>query len=235
MPSPSTAAARSSAAISAASDLSPFAARCWRYEPALDRREVGEHQLELEGVEVGRGVGVAGHRRVFERPQHEEDGVAVAQRAEEPVAEALAGARALHQRGDVDDLEAGVHELLGVRHLAQQVDPLVGHVRDRRPRSRWSRTGAAATTVDAPVSALNRLDLPLLGRPTRPRRSTAPSLPGRRALHGSPVRRSRRQRLSTTLIGFSGGIRMSKKTTKRKLRSRRNKANHGKRPNSGRR
>jgi len=28
---------------------------------------------------------------------------------------------------------------------------------------------------------------------------------------------------------------MSKKTTKRKLRSRRNKANHGKRPNSGRR
>jgi hypothetical protein len=29
--------------------------------------------------------------------------------------------------------------------------------------------------------------------------------------------------------------RMSKKTAKRKLRSRRNKANHGKRPNSGRR
>jgi hypothetical protein len=28
---------------------------------------------------------------------------------------------------------------------------------------------------------------------------------------------------------------MSKKTAKRKLRSRRNKANHGKRPNSGRR
>ena len=44
-----------------------------------------------------------------------------------------------------------------------------------RPRSRWSRTGAGATTVDAPVSALNRLDLPLLGRPTRPRRSTAPT------------------------------------------------------------
>jgi len=40
---------------------------------------------------------------------------------------------------------------------------------------------------------------------------------------------------STTLISFFGGIPMSKKTAKRKLRSRRNKANHGKRPNSGRR
>jgi hypothetical protein len=39
---------------------------------------------------------------------------------------------------------------------------------------------------------------------------------------------------STTLVDFSEGS-MSKKTAKRKLRSRRNKANHGKRPNSGRR
>src|SRR2546421_11578173 len=31
--------------------------------------------------------------------------------------------------------------------------------------------GCVATTVDAPVNALNRLDLPLLGRPTSPRRS----------------------------------------------------------------
>jgi hypothetical protein len=30
-------------------------------------------------------------------------------------------------------------------------------------------------------------------------------------------------------------LRMSKKTKKRKIRSRRNKANHGKRPNAGRR
>ena len=84
--------------------------------------------------------------------------------------------------------------------------------------------GCAATTVDAPVSALNRLDFPLLGRPTRPRRSmfggayaegfAIPSA----SLPVSPVRSV-----------------MSKKTSKRKLKSRRNKANHGKRPNSGRR
>ena len=40
---------------------------------------------------------------------------------------------------------------------------------------------------------------------------------------------------STTLGDFFGGTPMSKKTAKRKLRSRRNKANHGKRPNAGRR
>ena len=74
------------------------------------------------------------HRRVLERAQHVEDGVAVAQRAEEPVAETLARARALHQRGDVDDLEAGVHELLRVRHLAEEVDALVGDVRERLRR-----------------------------------------------------------------------------------------------------
>jgi hypothetical protein len=37
-----------------------------------------------------------------------------------------------------------------------------------------------------------------------------------------------------TCIGRTGGT-MSKKTSKRKLKSRRNKANHGKRPNAGRR
>ena len=99
-------------------------------EAPLHRREVGEHELELEGLEVAAGIGVARHRRIVEGAEHVEDGVAVTQRAEEPVPEALAGARALDQRGDVDDLEAGVHELLGVRHLAEPVDPLVGHVGD---------------------------------------------------------------------------------------------------------
>jgi hypothetical protein len=37
------------------------------------------------------------------------------------------------------------------------------------------------------------------------------------------------------MLRFRRGDLMSKKTTKRKLRARRNKANHGKRPNVGRR
>jgi hypothetical protein len=38
-----------------------------------------------------------------------------------------------------------------------------------------------------------------------------------------------------TTVSTSVAIRMSKKTKKRRIRSRRNKANHGKRPNAGRR
>src|SRR4051812_43310760 len=41
-----------------------------------------------------------------------------------------------------------------------------------------------ATTVSAPVSALNKLDLPLLGRPTSPRRSMR--APGYRRRHMGP-------------------------------------------------
>ena len=35
-----------------------------------------------------------------------------------------------HERGDVDDLERRVHELLRRRHLAEALDPLVGHLGD---------------------------------------------------------------------------------------------------------
>src|SRR5947208_2554116 len=45
--------------------------------------------------------------------------------------------------------------------------------------------GCGATMVEAPVSALNKLDLPLFGRPTRPSRSTTRQATG--ASH-SPVR-----------------------------------------------
>ncbi len=79
--------------------------------------------------------------------------------------------------------------------------------------------GCAATTVSAPVSALNRLDFPLFGRPTRPKRSTGAGYrPISEVLHRST----------------SFATPMSKKTSKRKLKSRRNKANHGKKPNAGR-
>src|SRR4030088_3537193 len=61
--------------------------------------------------------------------------------------------------------------------------------------------GCGATTVDAPVSALKRLDLPLLGRPTRPSRSTAPA--GYREVERAPFDVGAVR--STTLIDFSGG------------------------------
>ena len=93
--------------------------------------------------------------------------------------------------------------------------------------------GCAATIDDAPVSALKRLDLPLFGKPTSPRRST-------RGAYRRPFATNARGKASfrrpLACVDLHEKDRdMSKKTSKRKLRSRRNKANHGKRPNSGRR
>ena len=201
-------------------------------QAALDRRQVGEHELELEGVEVGARVGVAGHRGVFEGAQDVEDGVAVAQGAEEAVAQPLSGARALHQRGDVDDLEAGVHELLGVRHLAQAVDALVGDLREgdrglrggeRVRRDHGRRAGQRVEQARlAAVREAHEAETFHCSQAT----GTPPARVARRGV--APERFHYARRL------LRRG-RMSKKTAKRKLRSRRNKANHGKRPNSGRR
>ena len=69
--------------------------------------------------------------------------------------------------------------------------------------------------VSMPVSALNSCACPESGRPTSPRCSIAPQGIGAS---------------STSVIDL-----MSKKTKKRRIKARRNKANHGKRPNAGRR
>ena len=72
--------------------------------------------------------------------------------------------------------------------------------------------GWAATVASPPVRALNSDDFPALGSPTMLRRSTS------------------------CMVGARGRFAsMSKRTAKRKARSRRKKANHGKRPNVGRR
>ena len=112
----------------------------------LDAREVGHHELELERVEVAGGIG--GDPAVVERPQHDEDRVAVAQRAEHLGAQALAGLRAGRQR-EVHELEPGRTDLLRLRH--------------RRERSRRSSGTVAIPTAASyslgrrePVSALNR-------------------------------------------------------------------------------
>ena len=82
-------------------------------EPPLDRLEVGQRQLDLDDAQVLERVGRAGDVVVVERPQHEHDGVDLADAAEEPVAEALALAGALDQAADVDHLHRGVHDVLG--------------------------------------------------------------------------------------------------------------------------
>ena len=75
-------------------------------------------------------VGRARHVVVLERPQHEHDGVDLADVGEELVAEALALARPLDEAADVDDLHRGVHDVAALGHRGQPVEALVGHLGD---------------------------------------------------------------------------------------------------------
>ena len=93
----------------------------------LDGLEVGVGELELHDAEVLERVGRAGHVVVGEGPQHEDDGVDLADVAEELVAEALALAGPRHQAADVDELHGGRHDVLALAHLGQRVEPVVGH------------------------------------------------------------------------------------------------------------
>ena len=99
-------------------------------EPLLDRLEVGEGELDLDDAQVLDRVGRARHVVVDERPQHEHDGVDLADVGEELVAEALALAGALDEAADVDDLHGGVHDVAALGHLGQAVEALVGHLGD---------------------------------------------------------------------------------------------------------
>jgi len=92
--------------------------------PALDdlgvhRVDVGQDQLQLQGVQVVEGVVATHHVVVGERPQHHHDGVDLADAGQEPVAHALARRRPGHQPGDVDELQRGSDHLLGPGHLGQ--------------------------------------------------------------------------------------------------------------------
>ena len=96
-------------------------------------------QLELDDAEVLERVGRAGHVVVGEGPQHEDDGVDLADVAEEAVAEALALAGPLDQPADVDELHGGRHDVLALAHLGQRVEAVVGHLGHARRWGRWWR------------------------------------------------------------------------------------------------
>ena len=64
---------------------------------------------------------------VIKAADHVDDGVGHADVAQKLVAQALAPGGALHQSGDVHELDDGGGGLFGVIHLRQLVQPVVGH------------------------------------------------------------------------------------------------------------
>ena len=103
----------------------------------LDRAHVGQAQLGLDHLDVGDRVDLAGHVDhvlVIEAAHHVDDGVGFADVREELVAQALALARAGHQARDVDELDDGRHDALGLDDGRQRVEPRVGQLDDAHVR-----------------------------------------------------------------------------------------------------
>ena len=173
-----------------------------RVEALLDARDVGEHELELERDEIAFGIG--GDAAVGEGAQHDQDRVAVAQRAEDLRAESLARLRPGRQ-GEVHELEARRDRLLRLRHLGERAQALVGEARHADRGLVLAGDGQPGEGAEQTV------------------RARAGETHETEVLHRGAGYRSASLQLP-----------MSKKTKKRRLKARRNKANHGKRPRAGR-
>ena len=77
-------------------------------EALLDAFEIGEHQFGFDGLGVGDGIDVAfdmGDVVVLEAAQHVGDGVDLPDVGEKLVAQPLPFGGALHQPGDVHELD----------------------------------------------------------------------------------------------------------------------------------
>ena len=105
-------------------------------DPALGHRQVGEHELEVEPLEVaGRVDAPVGMRvgRVLEGADDVEQRVGVAQ-AREVVGRQLLGPDVAlgrgRRRGQVGVGDVGLDDLLGLEDRGQRVEPRVGHLDD---------------------------------------------------------------------------------------------------------
>jgi hypothetical protein len=99
-------------------------------QPALDGFEVFELQLGVDDSFVAHGVYRAVHMgdvAVVEAAQHVNDGVALADVAQELVAESFTFAGALHQSGNVDDVAHGRYDTPRVNQLGELRQSFVGY------------------------------------------------------------------------------------------------------------
>ena len=96
---------------------------------ALYGLQVAQLQLGVDHLLVAHGVDCAvdvGHVVVVEAAQHVNDGIGLAYVGQKLVAQALALAGAFHKAGNVDNLDGGGHDALGVHKLGQLVEAIIG-------------------------------------------------------------------------------------------------------------
>ena len=96
----------------------------------LQTFEVGEHQLGLDGLDVGERRDLAldmGDVAILEAAHDMRDRVDLADVGEELVAEALALRGAAHQAGDVDEGQPRRNDLRRFRDAGERVEPRIGN------------------------------------------------------------------------------------------------------------
>ena len=96
----------------------------------LQAVEVGQHQLGLDGLDIGDRIDAVLHMGdvgVLEAAHHMHDGVDLADMGEELVAQALALGGAAHQPGDVHEGEARGHDLRRFGERGERVEAQVRH------------------------------------------------------------------------------------------------------------
>src|SRR4029078_7877520 len=96
----------------------------------LEAVEVGEHQLGLDGLDVGERGDLALDMRdvgILEAAHDMRDGVDLADVGEELVAEAFTLGSAAHEAGDVDEGRPGRDDLPRLGDGRELVEPRIGH------------------------------------------------------------------------------------------------------------
>ena len=131
MPSRSSASARwTRSSVELGLGVAALDALVERVEAALQAVEIGEHQLGLDGLDVGdRVVAVVdmGDVGVLEAAHHMRDGIDLADHGEELVAKALAARCAADEPGDVHERKPRRDDFRGFGELRQHVKARIGY------------------------------------------------------------------------------------------------------------
>ena len=104
---------------------------------AADRIHVGKNQLKINGLNIAGRINGAVHMNdvfIFKATNHMNDGIYLADVAEELVAKTLAVACTLHQTGNVHKFDGGRRYLLRMIHSCQIVQTAVRHQYNARVR-----------------------------------------------------------------------------------------------------
>src|SRR5687767_13451481 len=100
-------------------------------QPPLDDLEIGEHALEVEGLEITEWVRVALDRRILEVPQYEAERLLFTNLLQRLGGQALPFGAMLAR--NVAEAHLGVRRFLRGEDPRERVDPLVRHADGAKP------------------------------------------------------------------------------------------------------